>query len=76
MTSDLTGEIYVVQRTRPGELGVLPPDSPGGGNGGGGTTGGIGGENAAATGAVVPGTYEMFMLVGLSLTLSLVGGAF
>jgi len=76
MTSDSTGEIYVVQKTTPQGSGV-PGGLPEEGNGsGGGTTGGIGGESAAATGVVVPRSFEMFLVVGLSLTLSLVGGAF
>ncbi|KAK3316302.1 hypothetical protein B0H66DRAFT_576241 [Apodospora peruviana] len=78
MTSDSTGEIYVLQRTTPpggdGGSGV-----PGGGSSpsGGAGTGGIGSsnENAATTGAYVP-RNEMWLLVSLTLTLSLVGGAF
>lgn len=78
MTSDSTGEIYVVQRTTPDGLGFpsgLPWGPNGGSRGDGGTTGGLG-DKSAATGVVVPRSYEMFLVVGLSLTLSVVGGAF
>ncbi|KAK4219826.1 hypothetical protein QBC37DRAFT_271623 [Rhypophila decipiens] len=78
MTSDSTGEIYVVVRTSADGSGVPSNNGgssdQGGGNNGGG--GGIGNENAATTGAVVPRSYESLLLVGVTLTLSLVGGAF
>lgn len=85
MTSDSTGEIYVIVRTSQDGSGV--PSNNGGGSsdqggdseknhGGDGNGGGIGNENSATTGVVGLRSYDSLWLVGLSLILSLVGGAF
>lgn len=80
MTSDSTGEIYVVVRTTqdgsgvPSKSGGGSPDQGGSNGGGGGNgAGGIGSENSATNTGVVS---EPLLLLTLTLTLSLVGGAF